>query len=104
MSDPTPIGVFRAVERPVHGQASQQEIETARETIGPGELEALLHAGSTWTVNWHEAYRQRDSNPCYRRERAFKGSGSVPQCPGFAGKTPIAVDAESGPTYMGCTS
>ena len=51
VSDPTPIGVFRAVERPVHGQASQQEIEAARETIGSDELEALLHAGSTWTVN-----------------------------------------------------
>ncbi len=51
VSEPTPIGVFRAVERPVHGESSQQEIEAARETNGPAELEALLHAGSTWTVN-----------------------------------------------------
>ncbi len=50
-SEPTPIGVFRAVERPVHGEKSRQEAEAAQETIGRDELEVLLHAGATWTVN-----------------------------------------------------
>ena len=51
VDEPTPIGVFRAVERPVHGEGSQQELQAAREAIGPDELEALLHAGATWTVD-----------------------------------------------------
>jgi 2-oxoglutarate ferredoxin oxidoreductase subunit beta len=44
---PTPIGVFRSVERPVYGE------EPAAEGAGPGreELERLLQAGETWTVS-----------------------------------------------------
>jgi hypothetical protein len=45
------MGVFRSVERPVHGEKSQQELQAAHEAVGPDELEALLHAGATWTVN-----------------------------------------------------
>ena len=51
VSDPTPIGVFRDVERPVHGQASNPQIQAAQESVGDEELAALLHAGATWTVN-----------------------------------------------------
>jgi 2-oxoglutarate ferredoxin oxidoreductase subunit beta len=43
-SDPTPIGVFRAVERQVGIRSAP------RTAAGPEELEALLHAGDTWTV------------------------------------------------------
>ncbi len=50
VSDPTPIGVLRAVERPVHGERSQEELQAAHEAVGPGELDALLHSGATWTV------------------------------------------------------
>ncbi len=50
VSEPTPIGVFRAVEQPVHGAGSDKELQAAHETVGPDELEALLHAGATWTV------------------------------------------------------
>lgn len=49
--EPTPLGVFRDVERPVHGHASRQEIEAAREADGREQLQALLHSGATWTID-----------------------------------------------------
>ena len=47
---PTPIGVFRAVERPVYGEAIDHQLAAARAKLGEGDLEALLNAGDTWTV------------------------------------------------------
>ena len=49
-SGPTPIGVFRAVERPVYGAAMTAELEEAREGLGAQELDELLRSGDTWTV------------------------------------------------------
>jgi 2-oxoglutarate ferredoxin oxidoreductase subunit beta len=49
--EPTPIGVFRAIERQEYGEAASQQIAAAQEKSGPGDLEALLHSGATWTVN-----------------------------------------------------
>src|SRR6202047_2007992 len=48
--EPTPIGVFRAVERPDYGTQVQQQLVAASEQRGPGELASLLTSGSTWTV------------------------------------------------------
>jgi 2-oxoglutarate ferredoxin oxidoreductase subunit beta len=48
---PTPIGVFRDVERPHYGELVDQQVLAAAERKGPGDLEALLHSGSTWTVS-----------------------------------------------------
>jgi 2-oxoglutarate ferredoxin oxidoreductase subunit beta len=48
---PTPIGVFRAVSRPVYGEDLAVELEEARSQVGAEELEKLLHAGETWTVS-----------------------------------------------------
>ena len=48
---PTPIGVFRAVERPVYGAELSASLEQARSEVGTTELEALLHSGETWTVS-----------------------------------------------------
>jgi 2-oxoglutarate ferredoxin oxidoreductase subunit beta len=48
---PTPIGVFRAVERPVYGVAMQEQLAEAQTKLGPGDLETLLHSGDTWTVS-----------------------------------------------------
>ncbi len=48
---PTPIGVFRDVERPVYGEAMEDQLALAREKLGPGDLAALLHSGDTWTVD-----------------------------------------------------
>ena len=43
---PTPIGIFRDVERAVYGREGRVPPETA----GEGELGELLVAGDTWTV------------------------------------------------------
>jgi 2-oxoglutarate ferredoxin oxidoreductase subunit beta len=48
--EPTPIGVFRAVERPTYGEAMQHQLVEAQERSGPGELSKLLHSGATWEV------------------------------------------------------
>ena len=47
---PTPIGVFRAVQRSVYGEAMDEQIAGAVASLGPGDLEALLHSGDTWVV------------------------------------------------------
>jgi 2-oxoglutarate/2-oxoacid ferredoxin oxidoreductase subunit beta len=47
---PTPVGVFRAVERPVYEDLMQQQLAAAQERSGPGELRALIESGSVWEV------------------------------------------------------
>ena len=47
-TEPTPIGVFRAVERPVHGAAAERNPD--RRVGDLTALEDLLHAGDTWKV------------------------------------------------------
>ncbi|MEV5847858.1 2-oxoacid:ferredoxin oxidoreductase subunit beta [Streptomyces sp. NPDC048179] len=46
----TPIGVFRAVERPVYDSQMSEQLDTAVEQQGKGDLAALLAGGDTWTV------------------------------------------------------
>jgi 2-oxoglutarate/2-oxoacid ferredoxin oxidoreductase subunit beta len=48
---PTPIGVFRDVERPVYDTLMAEQIETTRSELGEGELGKLLHAGDTWSIS-----------------------------------------------------
>jgi len=47
---PTPVGVFRAVDRPEYGSEMSRQLAAAQEQQGPADLEALLHSGATWTV------------------------------------------------------
>jgi 2-oxoglutarate ferredoxin oxidoreductase subunit beta len=47
---PTPIGIFRAVERPVYDEMMAEQIEVTRRELGEGELTKLLHAGDTWAI------------------------------------------------------
>ena len=47
---PTPMGVFRAVDRPVYGDAMNAQIASAQERQGKGELAALISSGATWEV------------------------------------------------------
>jgi 2-oxoglutarate ferredoxin oxidoreductase subunit beta len=49
--EPTPIGVFRAVDRSEYGAELSQQLAAAHERSGPGDLRALLHSGATWTVD-----------------------------------------------------
>jgi len=46
---PTPIGVFRDVERPeMSAEVGRQLVDAAAQ--GPGDLAGLLHSGGTWTA------------------------------------------------------
>ncbi|MGW1006669.1 2-oxoacid:ferredoxin oxidoreductase subunit beta [Streptomyces sp. NPDC002520] len=46
----TPIGVFRSAERPVYDTAMADQLDTAVEQHGKGDLATLLAGGDTWTV------------------------------------------------------
>jgi 2-oxoglutarate ferredoxin oxidoreductase subunit beta len=48
--EPTPIGVFRAVERPEYGEQLTDQITEAQNKRGLGDLGSLLRSGSSWTV------------------------------------------------------
>jgi 2-oxoglutarate ferredoxin oxidoreductase subunit beta len=45
----TPMGVFRAVQRPTYDQMMTDQLSAAR-TKQPADLEALIAGGDTWTV------------------------------------------------------
>ena len=47
---PTPIGIFRDVERPVYDELMSEQLETATAESGPGDLAALLNSGDTWRI------------------------------------------------------
>jgi 2-oxoglutarate ferredoxin oxidoreductase subunit beta len=47
---PTPIGVFRDVQRPVYDALMAEQIDHACREHGEGELDKLLHAGDTWKI------------------------------------------------------
>ena len=48
--EPTPIGVFRDVDRPEYGEAMGRQIVEARQRRGSGDLAELLASGGTWTL------------------------------------------------------
>ena len=48
---PTPIGVFRDVQRPAYGDGIEQQLRKAAESQGPGDLSRLLDSGDAWTVD-----------------------------------------------------
>jgi 2-oxoglutarate ferredoxin oxidoreductase subunit beta len=48
--EPTPIGVFRAVERPEYATQVDAQLAMSQQQKGPGDLSALLHSGTTWRV------------------------------------------------------
>ncbi|MDQ3878507.1 MAG: 2-oxoacid:ferredoxin oxidoreductase subunit beta [Actinomycetota bacterium] len=48
---PTPLGVFRDVQRPAYGDGIEDQLRRAAESQGPGDLAKLLGSGDTWTVD-----------------------------------------------------
>ncbi|MFE7106388.1 2-oxoacid:ferredoxin oxidoreductase subunit beta, partial [Streptomyces sp. NPDC057600] len=46
----TPIGVLRDVDRPVYDTLMAEQLDTAVEQNGKGDLAALLAGNDTWTV------------------------------------------------------
>ncbi len=47
---PTPIGVFRAIERPLYTEAMTAELERSQDGHGDADLNELFRSGDTWTV------------------------------------------------------
>jgi len=47
---PTPIGVFRAIERPTYESTLADQAVNAKQRLGEGNLEELLNRGDTWSV------------------------------------------------------
>jgi 2-oxoglutarate ferredoxin oxidoreductase subunit beta len=50
-SGPTPIGIFRSVERPVYEDLIDRQLQDAVARSGSGDLDALLRSGDVWTVS-----------------------------------------------------
>ena len=48
---PTPMGVFRAVERPEFAHETSKQLAAAVERRGPGDLAAVLRSRGTWHTN-----------------------------------------------------
>jgi 2-oxoglutarate ferredoxin oxidoreductase subunit beta len=51
VNEPTPIGVFRDVQRPEYAEQASRQLAAAQDRSGPGDLFKLLHSGATWEVN-----------------------------------------------------
>lgn len=47
---PMPLGVLRALARPVYTDLLREQVATAREQKGDGDLDTLFFGGDTWTV------------------------------------------------------
>jgi 2-oxoglutarate ferredoxin oxidoreductase subunit beta len=47
---PTPVGVFRAVERPEYASLVSGQVAASQAQSGPGDLAQLLASGGTWEV------------------------------------------------------
>jgi 2-oxoglutarate ferredoxin oxidoreductase subunit beta len=47
---PTPLGIFRNVERPTYDAELNAQIAEAKEQLGEGDLEELIRSHGTWTV------------------------------------------------------
>jgi 2-oxoglutarate/2-oxoacid ferredoxin oxidoreductase subunit beta len=47
---PTPIGVFRAVQRPTYEEVAASQLEAAQAKQGDGDMLELLHRGDTWVT------------------------------------------------------
>ncbi|QGG97055.1 2-oxoacid:ferredoxin oxidoreductase subunit beta [Actinomarinicola tropica] len=48
--EPTPVGVFRAVERAEYTESTDQQLARALAEQGPADLAGLLRSGATWEI------------------------------------------------------
>jgi 2-oxoglutarate/2-oxoacid ferredoxin oxidoreductase subunit beta len=48
---PLPLGIFRAVDPPPWGADLVAELRANREALGDADVDAMLHAGDTWTIH-----------------------------------------------------
>jgi 2-oxoglutarate/2-oxoacid ferredoxin oxidoreductase subunit beta len=61
---PSPIGIFRQVERPVYNDAVIQQTEDVKEKYGMGDLQNLLNGNASWEV-------KSDAHPIEEEFTAF---------------------------------
>lgn len=47
---PTPIGIFRSVQRPTYSDLIQEQVDVAQKSK-KADLKSLIHGPNTWTVN-----------------------------------------------------
>ncbi|MFO7526005.1 MAG: 2-oxoacid:ferredoxin oxidoreductase subunit beta [Ignavibacteriaceae bacterium] len=47
---PTPIGIFRQVDKPTYDEGLESQIEAVTNKRGKGDLEKILFSGNTWEV------------------------------------------------------
>ena len=47
---PVPVGVLRSVDHPTHDQLMTEQITTAVQKQGEGDLRKLLNSGETWVA------------------------------------------------------
>jgi 2-oxoglutarate ferredoxin oxidoreductase subunit beta len=50
-SGPTPVGIFRSIDRPVYAEEARRDLAENRKGLGDKEITELLHSGDTWTVD-----------------------------------------------------
>ena len=64
-TEPTPVGVFRAVQRLDYGAETNRQLAAAQDKAGPGDLHALLHSRPTWSQPADRAtpHRSRPRRP-----------------------------------------
>ncbi|RJP59616.1 MAG: 2-oxoacid:ferredoxin oxidoreductase subunit beta [Ignavibacteriales bacterium] len=48
---PTPIGIFRQINKPTYDEGVTEQINKITEKKGKGDLEKVLFSGNTWEVN-----------------------------------------------------
>lgn len=48
---PVPIGIFRAISKPVYEEEVNKMVENAKSKHTDASLESLLHSGKTWTID-----------------------------------------------------
>lgn len=48
---PTPVGIFRKIEKPTYDEGVEQQIKAVTEKRGKGDLEKVLFSSNTWEVN-----------------------------------------------------
>ena len=46
-----PMGIFKAIERPVLEEDIHKQVAAATENLGEGTLESLLDSGETWNID-----------------------------------------------------
>ena len=73
---PTPIGIFRDVERPVYDELMSGQLETATAERGAGDLESLIHAATPGSSS-RERAGEPVAGPALRRSVSGAAPGEL---------------------------